>query len=282
MESNETILTREVVALDDRKRLGKVKGLRVDPDSRAISHYVIGSFSTGADLVLPFSEALAVGDTFLTIQGLSSLLPVGAPEASTALENGYLLLESEVFSHTGNRLGRIKGFDFDPVFGAVSAISLSGTAFDASKFVFFSSEFVFVDDGTLTAAELRDNTEETATGKAAASLAWDAPIAEWSSPAVAPTPEPEPAPTPEPEPTPEPTPEPEPEPEPTPELAPEAATADILKDLTALLLDATINDDVVSEDGVFRVAKGTVLTEAIIAEARQHDALLALTMCVDA
>jgi sporulation protein YlmC with PRC-barrel domain len=293
METNETILTREVVALDDRKKLGKVKGLRVDPDTRAVSHYIIGSASTGSDLVLPFNNALAVGDTFLTIQNTAAVLPTVAPEANKLLQEGYALLKSEVYSRTGNSLGNVVGFDFDPVFGKVTQIALATQSFDAANFVFFSPEFVFVDDGAPTAGDLRlappeeaapaapvedifapttsqtpsyrSYTAATAAGAAAEteSISFGDEPADDSS--IAGT-----------------------------TIAFDAVGADDLLDAVVaeveaesddnndFLIGMIISEDVTSDDGEFSVAKGTTLTAEIIEEAKKHEAAIAaLTLAVE-
>lgn len=41
METNESILTRSIVGLDERKVLGKMSSLRVDYDTQAVSHYIV-------------------------------------------------------------------------------------------------------------------------------------------------------------------------------------------------------------------------------------------------
>ena len=40
METNESILVRSVVGLDDRRVIGKMRELRVDCDTLAVSHYI--------------------------------------------------------------------------------------------------------------------------------------------------------------------------------------------------------------------------------------------------
>jgi sporulation protein YlmC with PRC-barrel domain len=312
METNETILTREAVALDDRKKLGKVKALRVATDDRKVSHYVISSASTGSELVLPFEKALAVGDTFLTIQGATSVLSTESKEAIEVLREGYTLLNAEVYSRTGNKLGKVTGYEFDPVFGTVTSITLDGSVagvegFSSSDFMFFTSEFVFVDDGAPTADDLRSGTAEAPAADEAPAEA--APAAEEA--AVEPEAEPAaemeelvfddaprigykasgtdsfaqvtvteaPA-----EPVVEEAPAAEaPAEAPEPEAAPEAAEEDEEDDgFSSFLIGAVLNDDVVSKDGEFRVAKGTTLTKELVAEAKLHDeALLLLTMCID-
>lgn len=249
METNETILTRKAVGLDDRKVLGKVGDLRVDCDTLGVCHYIVNSASTNSSLVLPFEKALAVGDTFLTVQSRGEFLPV-SDEAVGIVNDGFKLVGVEAYSKTGNKLGVVASYGFDPVFGTVTELVLdSGATFAADRFVFFAPEFVFVDDGEQTAVELRSadagavSAPETETDPEEPSTADEQPAVEDAA---------------------------------------EDAGADEDAELIAFLLGQTTVENVASSDGAFTVERGTVLTQEIIDEARAHDALLLLTMSVDA
>lgn len=277
METNETILTRKAVGLDDRKALGKVSDLRVDCDTLGVCHYIVSSASTNSSLVLPFEKALAVGDTFMTVQSRSDFLPL-SDEALGIVNDGFKLFGSEVYSKTGNRLGIVVSYGFDPVFGKVTELVLDSKAtFAADQFVFFSPEFVFVDDGERTAVELRsagiaaDRAEEEAeTVSEAEPVLVEEPEEEFEEESEEEEPEEE---------SDEEESEEEPEEEPV-ETQPELADEDA--ELVIFLLGQTTAEDVVSADGEFTVPRGTVLTSEMLDEARAHDALLLLTMSVDA
>ena len=157
METNESILTRSIVGLDDRKVLGKMRELRVDCDALAVGHYIVSSATTNAPLVLPFANVIAVGDTFATVQSREDFLPASDTQAQALIADGFALIGAEVYTRTGNKLGAVATYAFDPVFGTVTSLTLDdGTVFTAESFVFFAPEFVFVDDGAKTAAELRE------------------------------------------------------------------------------------------------------------------------------
>lgn len=261
METNESILTRKVVGLDDRKMLGKVNELRVDCDTLAVSHYIVGNASTNAPLALPFSASLSVGDTFLTIQSRDQFVPAATSDAQAIVRDGFLLTGVEVYSRTGNKLGVVKSYEFDPVFGTVERVLLDdGTAFPASAFVFFAPEFVFVDDGGKTAEELRagqdaptetvektvaDSEPEGVSVGAVLEAVAEAPVEETEAPAAG------------------------------------AETSDEDAALVEFLLGMTLTDDVTSADGAFTASKGTELTQEVIDDAQAHDALLLLTMSVE-
>lgn len=276
METNESILVRNVVGLDDRRVIGKMRELRVDCDTLAVSHYIVASATTTAPLVLPFDRALAIGDTFVTVQSRENFLPASDSDAQALIAGGFKLAGVEVYSRTGDKLGTVATYEFDPVYGTVTSVVLDdGTVFAADTFVFFAPEFVFVDNGSKTAAELRAGAEaeveetvieevadeavpseaEVATAVAMAAVeASDEADDEESADAEADDAEAA---------------------EDGPELSAEDAQ------LVELLVGATLTDDVASEDGSFTVKKDTVLTREIVDEAISHDALLLLTLAAD-
>ncbi|MDR3136985.1 MAG: hypothetical protein LBU07_06235 [Coriobacteriales bacterium] len=352
METNESILVREVVALNERKKVGKLTGLRVDCDTLAVSHYILSSASTGSELVLPFAQSLGVGDTFMTIQGSDAVLATTNPEATKVLKEGYLLLNTDVYSRVGNKLGAVTGFEFDPVYGKVLSIALdTQKSFGADNFIFFSPEFVFVDDGELAAADIRATGADATTSlvteadvPAAADVTGTVPDAAADESILAyeemivfdnavAGESAEGADTAAPGGAgdvtanfmvvdafgfvPDTTPvdtnsvfgadtgakEPDAQETPventgadtavgdagageqgslpadaSPDLSPEATAED---DVTGLLVGSVLIDDVVSDDGAFKVSKGTVLTQGLVDEAKKHDALLLLTVSID-
>ena len=147
METNESILTRSIVGLDERKVLGKMSSLRVDYDTQAVSHYIVMNASTNNAIALPFENAIAVGDTFITVQSYGSFVDANSPASKELVSDSNKLVGVEVYSRTGNTLGTVTTFDFDPVFGAIKSITLdNGSEFKSDAFLFFAPDFVFVDD----------------------------------------------------------------------------------------------------------------------------------------
>lgn len=286
METNEAILTREVVIIDARKKLGGIKALRVDYDTMAVSHYIVINDSTGTSLVLPFEKALAVGDTFITVQSRNDFLPADDAYANKVIQDGYILLNAKVFSKTGNMLSAVKSFEFDTVQGTITRILLEdGSIYGSETFIFFSPEFVFIDDGLPTAAELRsDPNAQVQTSFAPEPVS--IPVAEPVIPEPVATPAPEPVYVPEPEPAPQPEPEAAPLVEeavaPVIEVAQVEDDSSITDDeIVDFLVGTTLQADVESEDKGFKALQGTVLTREIIVEAAKHDAVLLLTINVE-
>ena len=254
METNESILTRSIVGLDERKVLGKMSSLRVDYDTQAVSHYIVLNASTNNAIALPFENAIATGDTFITVQSYGSFVDANSPAAKELVSDSNKLIGVEVYSRTGNTLGTVAGFDFDPVFGAIKSISLeNGQEFQSEAFLFFAPDFVFVDDGSQSAEDLRQSAESTpAKAAPAAAAPAAAPAATPAAPAAPAEP---------------------------------ATNADGLSNEDALLVDflvgKVLNDDVKNADETFALPKGTEITREIALDAKEHDALLLLTMSVD-
>lgn len=179
------------------------------------------------------------------------LVDANSPASKELVSDSNKLVGVEVYSRTGNTLGTVTAFDFDPVFGAIKSITLdNGSEFKSDAFLFFAPDFVFVDDGSKSAADLRQAEDNTSDAPAAAPA---------STPATQPAPAAQPA-------------------------AP-AANADGLSNEDALLVDfligKTLNDDVANADDTFALPKGTEITREIALDAKKHDALLLLTMSVD-
>lgn len=95
METNESILTRSIVGLDERKVLGKMSSLRVDYDTQAVSHYIVMNASTNNAIALPFENAIAVGDTFITVQSYGSFVDANSPASKELVSDSNKLVGVE-------------------------------------------------------------------------------------------------------------------------------------------------------------------------------------------
>lgn len=314
METNESILTKGVVSIDDRKQVGKVKGVIIDCDACGVSHYIVSSASTNSSLVLPFEKSLAVGDTFMTIQSRDDFLSTTDLTARGALEDNFDLVGLEVYSRAGSHLGVIKGFDIDTAFGNVTKIDLEdGGSFENESYVFFAREFVFVDDGTEIDADIRAAAVESAAGETEGEAA---PLAEPADDEVAVEPESEEvveevlesdeadeaifeAEEAEEEAAAEDeaecVAEDDFEDDASDDVTEEPVAAELEADsaesveeesdpdaeLRFFLVGKKLNERVVSQDGSFVIEAGEEITEQVFAEAQKCDAVLLLTMSVD-
>ncbi len=246
METNESICKLKVVGTEDHAVLGQISGLRVDCDKMVVDNYIIDSAeATHRPLVLPFNSVIAVGDAFVTVPGRKDFLRPGTEEEEKAVD-GYDLVGAQVYSRTGNSLGKVTGYEFDTVFGTVEGITLDdGSHYAAAAFLFFSPEFVFVDDGSRDAASLRGAEKERRVDEVEKQA--------YSGYGT----------------------------ENAPRPVESSSLSDEERELVGVLLDSELTEDVVSEDGAFRCTKGTKITQEVVARAREHDALLALAMSVE-
>lgn len=290
METNKTILMREVVSIGERKTVGAVKDIRIDCEGRSVSHFVIGDFVRGASRVLPYKGIRAVGDTFVTINKEDAFLDPASKPSKDLLEDGFKLVGVEVFSGDGDRIGSIGGFEFDPKTGSISSITLGdGAQYDASSVLFFSPKFVFVDGEAVAKEEPKqEEVKEEVKAEAPAAVPVSAP-----APAAAPAPAPAPVAAPVAAPAPAPAPVPvkeevKPEPESVvkeavveekKEVASEPSEEDSLREL---LIGKKVSVQVKSKDGEFSIDKGSVITDEVFKEAAAHDVLLLLAVNVDA
>ena len=253
METNKTILMREVVSIGERMTMGAVKDVCVDCEKGAVSHFVIGDFEHGAPRLLPYHEIRAVGDSFITINKEAVLLDPESRRSKEILENGCKLVGVEVFSGDGDRIGSVGGFEFEPKNGSISSITLSdGAEYPATNVLFYSPKYVFVESIIEPEPAVVAEAVEEPKVKAEQVIeeVKEEPAQEESA-----------------------------QEEPVEESAKEEEKVeDSLRDL---LIGKTMNEKVTSIDNAFVIEKGATITEEVFAEAEKHDALLMLTVNID-
>lgn len=266
METNETIVSRDVVALDDRKRTGSVKSLAVDFDLQRVSHYVITSASTGSSLVLPLEKAISVGDSFMTIKSHEDFLPLANSLARALGKNSPTIVGLNMYSCGGDCIGQIKGFEFDTVTGSIAKVVLDDDReFTKDDFVFFAPDFVFVDDGTPTDADkreslMKDDVEPESEEEALQVEPEQGEEAEAAAEASAES-------------------EPEEALELNQEADPEVPVVD--EAMKEYLIGKRVAERVVSSDGAFVIEAGEEITDDVLNAAEAADALLLLVMSVN-
>ncbi|MCH4184732.1 MAG: hypothetical protein LKF61_04515 [Eggerthellaceae bacterium] len=166
METNESILNRDVIVLDSRQRIGTIKDLHVDCDTKTVNEFVVDSASTHSVMVLPFEHTISIGDTFAVVQSRDDFLASNTPAAKLALVDGFTPLDMTVYARSGNRLGTVVGFEFDSITGTVEKIKLDTDAtFERENLLFFTPEYIFVEDGQSTAQMIRAAAQESVTSQ---------------------------------------------------------------------------------------------------------------------
>ena len=244
METNKTILLREVVSVKDRKTIGSITDLCVDAESASISHYVIGDIKAVEHKVLPREKVIAIGDTFATIQSESALLSSDSKAVKKLLEEGFRLVGTPVFSSGGNRLGAVTGFKFNSETGAIQEVSMGDkVSFSSDEIMFISPEYVFVNSQKMvdvsTIKDIPDNSHicQSMNDSDAPDLSTEQSVSNGK---------------------------------PDENLV-----------LRELLLGAKVNQRVESKDSEFSIDEGEAITPEVLDKAQKHDALLLLTIHVD-
>lgn len=255
----ETIGSYEAISQSDDDE--RAENLRLAAE--AINGYVIEPGAT-------FSFNEVVGDTtaergykeapVLYSSGLGSSDGGGICQVSTALYIAAVKADLEIVERHPHSVPSDYapiGLDATIVYGSRDLRIKNNTDFPITIYAKAVGQTVSVnllgkprDDGSKTAADLRQAEDNTSDTPAAAPA---------STPATQPAPAAQPA-------------------------AP-AANADGLSNEDALLVDfligKTLNDDVANADDTFALPKGTEITREIALDAKKHDALLLLTMSVD-
>lgn len=138
MESNTSIIGRQVLCIDERKIEGRITELRVDCDTQKVSHLLT------KDLAVPFESIIGIGDTFVTVQTTKSILKNA--ESRAVFMGGFKLLDAMAYTRMGNALCKVSGFNFDSVTGDVVDFTLEDDSnYVRQAFEFFVPEFVLVD-----------------------------------------------------------------------------------------------------------------------------------------
>jgi len=226
MENESSLKGTVIMSLGDRKTVGRINDLVIDEDSLSIKDFVVVDSPANVIRLLPFDKIIAIGDTFATIESSDVFRKETDTDVQRIINKGFNLVDTEVFSKVGNKLGVVKSFEFSPIDGNIRDIVLTdGTKFNKDSFVFFSAEYVFVDDGSKTFEQLR--------------------LEGFS------------------------------------ELDQEPAEVNEDRELMEYLVGKTTTSQIESLDGFFTIEAGTVLTEDVLAQAKQADVLTMLIMSVE-
>ena len=252
METNKTILQREIISLEDRGAVGLVTEVLVDYTAGRVGHLCITEPKTGAQSYLAVGSIVSAGNPYITIKNKSVLIPENStPTAEISKKEGRLI-NVEILSAEGDHFDFVKGFEFDPQSGAMTSLeTYTSGPVEAQSILFLSKEYVCVDKGQ-TFAENLSYVDATSAQEEPAPASVSTPETYGSAQTTFAS---------------------------EPDTFSSAGTED--DELNGLLLGAVLGDDVTSKDGEFFVAKGTTITEEILADAQLHDAVLLLTMNVD-
>lgn len=114
---------KQVIALEQGRRVGKVTGASISRSRQSVSHLRVRSDEKGPELLLPWRAVRAVGDDAVTIDSAASFV-----ENSPDQQTGDLLDfvgAREVITEGGRRLGALSGYCIDPRTGQVQSYVLT-------------------------------------------------------------------------------------------------------------------------------------------------------------
>lgn len=291
METNKTILMREIVSLEDRETVGTVKDLIVDCMHNKVGHFLVSDSVSGAVSLLALDDIIAIGDPYITIRSKRLMTPETSTLTADIMAQECSLIGIEMLSEAGNHFSFVRGFEFDEKTGSVTSLTTyDNSSVDAQSILFLSPQYIFVGSSQALEGAMRRPASQSH---------------------LQPIPEPVLRPQPQPQPQVQPAFSAEKKEESKPigggfqppkpassgpssfssqatssmpavhPSQPQQPSSGAKDDLSDLLVGAVVGEDITSKDGLFTVKKGTTITKDILANAERHDATLLLTMSVD-
>lgn len=297
MEKLSRVMGLRVLAIKEGIECGDISQFVVDSENKSIRFVVIDTGKGCFGLqVLPIETISGMGQDYATTATIEAVTNVWETEEAMQLAfTNVDIVNARVVSSTGDVLGKIVDFEFNPENGIIETyIMEDNTQIDKASIYTLSRGIVFVDRSAMDGGESAGQTVNPNIASA------PEPAAVEPEPEPAPTPvavepeqpapsEPEPvesAPAPgiqvfETQPEPEPAPEkPAPAPEPQPEQA-GISRSYFDKRRSEFLTGKTLKQDILDDDGKVLAEKGAVIDEDIIAKIKEADKMVELTMSVN-
>jgi uncharacterized protein YrrD len=116
-----------VIALNSGKFLGKVQELAVDAEQKKVMALIIGEkiFLRTRSQVIPYGRVHSFGSDAVTVANAEEVQDLPSrPDIEKMLE--YRLINRDLISEEGNRVGVIADFTFDPTSGLIHGLVLKG------------------------------------------------------------------------------------------------------------------------------------------------------------
>lgn len=268
MKKSSEVLGLKVIGIKEGAEKGIAQDFMLDASSKLVKYLVIKTNNGYVFRVMLVSDVVSIGADYVTTSTMSNVKSLyESQELMEEVEKGFFILGATVLSSSGDIIGAVEDFYFDEKTGVLETIFLNdGSELPAASITTLADKIVFVENSDMPAAAPSTAAfEEPAAVEAeliemetVAEPAVEAAVSEIPEVAaqvevVA-------------------------EPEPVAEEAPKRSALE--EESIAFLLGKTVMSEVLSDDGLFRVEEGTVLTEEIIEQAEQHDAILTLTLSV--
>ena len=109
MKKSADILRLPVISISEGKQVGTVKDLVIDASQGAVVALVVddGSWYLGAK-VLPFNTITGLGESAVTVEGTSNLIPVSTlPRIEQLMSAGVKVIGSRTLTRSGHMGGKV-------------------------------------------------------------------------------------------------------------------------------------------------------------------------------
>ena len=125
---SKTLLSMQIISLEEGQQIGRVRGIIVDPDSFTIAALITDKQGWFGDYkVVPFNKVMSIGEHAVTIDKKGSIeKPSNLPEIAQLMKNKQPLLGAKVFSEAGSLLGIVDELLYDKETGVINSLEISG------------------------------------------------------------------------------------------------------------------------------------------------------------
>lgn len=147
MKNVQSIFGLDVVSINQRKTIGKVKDVIVDCIGEQYSHFVIESTDQSVILLLPFESAIGVGNDFVVAQDVKQEARNAESDqvAKKTLSEGFDLLQTQIATVQGDIVGSVSDIEIDEKTGSIlNIVSEEENSYGIESVVFLSQEYVFI------------------------------------------------------------------------------------------------------------------------------------------
>jgi len=243
-----------IMEIADGSTVGKVDKIIVQPRAKTVVYFTVRD-----NTVVRLSDCVGVGNDCVVIRSVDSVNKVFEErEIAETMDFGMDLFGMRAMSSAGNIIGNVVDFDYNRRSGELGTVWFdNGSQAANANILSINKGLMFVEESAVGTEEFIE--EELPEEAPAAYAEEEYAEEEYAGEAVAE----------------------EEYPEDGEDYEADLIEEDYDDDPYAYLLGMTVNEDVVSDDGLFIITSGTELTEDILDEAADHDALIKIALQVD-
>jgi sporulation protein YlmC with PRC-barrel domain len=120
-----------VITMAEGKQIGKIDDLVIDPERKAVSWLRLhsGGMISGERLWVPVAAVHGVGEDAVTINAEADARTSGeAPDAVALVKGKRGVIGSKVLTESGERVGEVGDYEFDPTTFALISLSVPPAA----------------------------------------------------------------------------------------------------------------------------------------------------------